>query len=79
MARALNLAVVQRSPDAPAWAVGVMMAGLFAGAVAGPLVVGLLARADHFTAAWIMCSAFALLAAATIVATRRTVTPVTSP
>jgi MFS family permease len=68
---ALNLAVVQYSPGAPAWAVGVMLGGLFAGAVAGPLAIGLLAHADHWALAWIMCSAFALLAAATVVAVRR--------
>ncbi len=68
---ALTLAVVQRSPDAPAWAVGVMMTGLFAGAVGGPLLVGLLAENDAFTGAWLLCACFALLAAVTIAATRR--------
>jgi MFS family permease len=68
---ALNLAVVQHSPDAPAWAVGVMLAGLLGGAVAGPLAVGLLANGDHFAIAWIMCSVLALLAAVTVVAVRR--------
>jgi MFS family permease len=68
---ALTLAVVQRSPDAPAWAVGVLMSGLFTGAVAGPLLVGLFAEADLFAAGWIACAAFALAAAATIVATGR--------
>jgi predicted MFS family arabinose efflux permease len=68
---ALTLAVVERSRDAPAWAVGVMMAGLFAGAVGGPLVVGLLADHGAFAAAWAVCAAFALLAAATVVAVRR--------
>ena len=68
---ALTLAVVQRSPQAPAWAVGVMMTGLFAGAVAGPLIVGLLAEHDAFSAAWVVCAGFALLAAATTWATRR--------
>lgn len=68
---ALTLAVVQRSPNAPAWAVGVMMAGLFAGAVVGPLAVGLLAENDAFAGAWAMCACFALLSAATIEATRR--------
>jgi MFS family permease len=63
---ALNLAVVQRSPDAPAWGVGVMMTGLFAGAVAGPLVIGLLAEHDHFAAAWMLCAGLVLLAAATV-------------
>jgi len=68
---ALNLAVVQLSPQAPAWAVGVMLAGLFAGAVVGPLTIGLLADRDHFAVAWILCSVFALLAAATVLAVRR--------
>src|SRR5829696_4253675 len=68
---ALNLAVVQHSPDAPAWAVGVMLGGLFAGAVLGPLTIGLLAHDGHFDLAWVLCSAFALLAMATVVAVRR--------
>lgn len=67
----LNLAVVQRSPDTPAWAVGVMMTGLFIGAIAGPLLTGFLAEHDLFTAAWIACAGLALLAAITIAATRR--------
>jgi MFS family permease len=68
---ALNLAVVQHSPQAPAWAVGVMLAGLFAGAVAGPLTLGILGDAGHFTAGWLLCATFSLLAAATVVAVRR--------
>jgi MFS family permease len=71
----LTLAVVQRSPEAPAWAVGVMMTGLFVGAVAGPLLTGFLAEHDLFTAAWIACAGLALLAAATIVATLRREAP----
>jgi MFS family permease len=67
----LNLAVVQRTPTAPAWAVGVMMTGLFVGAIAGPLFAGFLAEHDLFTLAWITCAGLALLAAATIAATLR--------
>jgi predicted MFS family arabinose efflux permease len=67
----LTLAVVFRRPDAPAWAVGVMMSGLFAGAAGGPLLVGLLAEHDHFAAAWSMCAGLALAAAATILLTQR--------
>jgi MFS family permease len=67
----LNLAVVQRAPRAPGWAVGVMMTGLFVGAVVGPLLTGFLAEQDLFEAAWIACAVLALLAAATIVATLR--------
>ncbi len=67
----LTLAVVFRRPDAPAWAVGVMMSGLFAGAAGGPLLVGLLAEHHHFAAAWSLCAGLALAAAATIALTRR--------
>jgi MFS family permease len=67
----LTLAVVQRSPAAPAWAVGVLMAGLFSGAIAGPLLVGMLAQQEQFALAWAACAAFALLAACTVSATRR--------
>jgi MFS family permease len=67
----LTLAVVQRSPEAPAWAVGVMMTGLFVGAVGGPLLTGFLAEQDEFTLAWIACAAFALGAASTVAATLR--------
>ena len=67
----LTLAVVQRSPAAPAWAVGVLMAGLFSGAIAGPLLVGVLAEQEQFALAWSACASFALLAACTVLATRR--------
>lgn len=67
----LTLAVVRRSPQAPGWAVGVMMTGLFVGAVTGPLLTGFLADHELFEAAWIACAGLALLAAATIVATLR--------
>jgi MFS family permease len=68
---ALTAAVVGRAPGAPAWAVGVMMSGLFAGAVAGPLATGLLADRELFTEAWLVLAVFALLAAATVVAVSR--------
>jgi inner membrane protein involved in colicin E2 resistance len=35
----------------------------------GPLLVGLLAEHGSFTAAWLVCAGFALLAAATIALT----------
>ena len=53
------------------WAVGVMMSGLFAGAVAGPLGVGLLAEHGSFAAAWSLCAALALLAGLVLLGTRR--------
>jgi hypothetical protein len=49
-----------------------MMTGLFAGAVAGPLLVGLLADHGHFDTAWIACAALALGAAAVLAVTRQT-------
>ena len=67
----LNLAVVRRAPEAAAWAVGVMLTGLFTGAVCGPLAVGLLADHGHFTGAWLLCGTLALAAAATLAVTRR--------
>ena len=68
---ALTSAVVARAPGAPAWAVGVMMAGLFAGAVTGPLATGLLADRGQFTAAWLTLAVFALAAAGTVVVVSR--------
>ena len=68
----LTLAVVQRSPGAPAWSVGVLMAGLFTGAVAGPLAVGVLAQQEQFAIAWAACATFALLAACTVSGVSRT-------
>ena len=62
---ALTSAVVARAPGAPAWASGVMMAGLFAGSVTGPIATGLLAEREQFAAAWLTLAAFALAAAAT--------------
>jgi len=67
----LTLAVVQRSPNAPAWAVGVLMAGLFTGAILGPLAIGILAEHERFAVAWGTCATCALLAALTVSATRR--------
>jgi MFS family permease len=67
----LTLAVIRRSPDAPAWAVGVMMTGLFVGAIVGPLATGLLAEQGLFEVAWSACAALALTAAGIVTLTRR--------
>jgi MFS family permease len=73
---ALTSAVVARAPGAPAWAVGVMMAGLFAGAVTGPLATGLLADREQFTAAWLLLAGCALAAAGlAAVVSRRSARP----
>jgi MFS family permease len=68
---ALTLSAVQRSPEAPGWAVGVMLTGLFAGAVSGPLAIGVLAEHEAFSAAWIMCAVLSLAAAGTVALIRR--------
>ena len=67
----LNLAVVQRSPEAPAWAVGVMMTGLFTGAVAGPLASGCSPSTTPSPPPWLLCAGLAVLSAVTVLATRR--------
>ena len=59
----LTLAVVQRSPGAPAWAVGVLMAGLFSGAIAGRCWSACWPSRSSFALAWGACAGFALLAA----------------
>jgi MFS family permease len=66
-----TLAVVKQHPGAPGRAVGVMMSGLFAGAIAGPLLVGVLARDGAYARGWVACAALALLSAATVATTRR--------
>ena len=48
------------------------MAGLFTGAVAGPLAVGVLAQQEQFAIAWAACATFALLAACTVSGVSRT-------
>jgi predicted MFS family arabinose efflux permease len=65
------LATVRQAPAAPAWAVGVMMSGLYAGAVAGPLLVGILAARLSFAWAWAACAVLALLASAAVAAVAR--------
>jgi MFS family permease len=64
---ALTVAAVRRAPEAPAWAVGVLMSGLFLGAIAGPLVVGVLVEsAGSYVPAWLATATLAMLAAATV-------------
>jgi MFS family permease len=59
----LSHAVVSRNPDATAAAIGLQMAGFFAGAVVGPLVLGLFAEHGSYTGAWIVCIGLSLAAA----------------
>ena len=54
---------------------GVLMAGLFTGAIAGPLLVGVLAEREQCALAWSACAGFALLAACTVLAVRGPAVP----
>ena len=66
----MNLAVIQRYRDAPAAAMGTQMTGFFSGALIGPLLVGILIGTGGFTEAWVLCTVFALLAAAAVIGAR---------
>jgi predicted MFS family arabinose efflux permease len=57
----LSHAVVTGNPDATAAAVGMQLSGFFAGAVVGPLMVGVFAGGHNYTAAWLICTGLALL------------------
>jgi MFS family permease len=62
---ALAVALVRMLPDAPS-AVGSMMTGTFGGAVAGPVLVGVLAEHDRWDVSWIVCAALAAAAGVTV-------------
>jgi MFS family permease len=66
----LNLAVIQRHPEAPAAAIGTQLSGFFAGAVIGPLLVAALVGAAGFAEAWIVCGLLVLGAAGAAYAAR---------
>jgi predicted MFS family arabinose efflux permease len=65
-----TLAVVRQHPAAPGRAVGALMSGLFAGAIACPLLVGAFARHGAYAAGWLACACLALGSAAMITAAR---------
>lgn len=67
----LTLAVVQRNQDDPVWAVGMLMSGVFIGAIVGPLLVGTLATQASFSAAWSACALISLVPLAAIGLARR--------
>jgi MFS family permease len=60
----VSLAVVTYNRGAAAAAVGVQMAGFFAGALVGPLVLGVFAERGSYTSAWVLCIGLAGAAAA---------------
>jgi MFS family permease len=73
----LNLIAVREARYTPEEAVGITMSGVFAGALVGPILVGVVADSAGFDAAWLMTIAFvaaagvAVLAAAARTAQRR--------
>jgi len=66
-----NLAVVRANPGAPGAATGITQTGTYIGAVAGPLVFGLLVGAGGYRQAWLAAGATSLLAAVAVVGGRR--------
>ena len=71
----LSFAVVSQNPDATAAAVGVQMAGFFAGALVGPLVLGVFAENGSYTVAWVLCIGLASAAAAVVLWAHRLAHP----
>jgi predicted MFS family arabinose efflux permease len=59
----LSLAAIEQDREMTPISIGIMMAGFYAGAVAGPLMVGLFAEGGHYTAAWVVCLCLATVAA----------------
>lgn len=66
-----NLGVVETFPHAPGAATGRTQAGIFVGAVIGPLVTGVLADRVSFAAAWITTGTAAAVAAVLVAAAGR--------
>jgi MFS family permease len=67
----LSLAVVSTNPHATSAAIGLQMSGFFAGALVGPLLIGVLAEHGSFRPAWVLCALLAAGAAATSLLARR--------
>jgi MFS family permease len=60
-----NLSMVRHHPQAPGAATGITQTGVYVGAVAGPLVFGLVAEGGY-GAAWLMAGAWSVMAGALI-------------
>jgi MFS family permease len=65
-----NLAVVKNYPAAPAAATGISQTGVYAGAVLGPSIFGLLAERVGYRGAWLGAAACSALAGALVIASR---------
>jgi MFS family permease len=66
-----NLAIVLANPTAPGAATGITQTGTYAGAVAGPLLFGVVADHASYGAAWLVAAAIALAAALAMSTARR--------
>jgi MFS family permease len=66
-----TLAATAAAPTRPAAAVGVMMTGLFTGAVGGPLMVGLVSSHVGYQPVWVLNAGLVLAAAGLLVVVRR--------
>jgi MFS family permease len=62
----MNLIAVREGRYDPAEAVGIVMSGLFLGALSGPVTIGLIASGAGFEVAWLFAAAAVLSAAATV-------------
>jgi predicted MFS family arabinose efflux permease len=67
----LTLAIVRQNDDAPVWAVGMLMSGVFAGAIVGPLLVGAVSAQTSFRTAWTMCALLSLVPLGAVALARR--------
>lgn len=66
-----NLAVVRANPHAPGLASGITQTGTYIGAVAGPVLFGVLAENRSYASAWCLAAACSLAGAAAMIAGRR--------
>ena len=72
------LAVSRTNPGATGRAMGIVQVGPMSGAVFGPLTFGFAAEHVGYGAAWALMATFALIGAATILASRRRLRPIPS-
>ena len=66
-----NLAIARLNPLAPGAAMGVVQTGAYTGAIAGPIILGVLAEKHSHAAAWIGAAIASFLATVVIFALRR--------
>jgi p-hydroxybenzoate 3-monooxygenase len=67
----LTLAIVRDNEDAPVWAVGMLMSGVFVGSIVGPLLVGFLSSQLSFRRAWWVCTVLSLVPLVALALARR--------